>query len=125
MRGIAYEGRKTDCRTCPLRPKCLRNPKTEHRQVVKFTGPEPGRPRTYLARMIERIDTALGRHLYGRRMGIVEPVFGNMRNCKGMDRFTLRGKIKVDFQWKLYGMVHNIGKLTRFAPRFARTATTG
>jgi hypothetical protein len=36
-----------------------------------------------------------------------------------MDRFTLRGKNKVDIRWKLYGMVHNIGKLMRFAPRFA------
>jgi hypothetical protein len=27
-----------------------------------------------------------------------------------MDRFTLRGKKKVDIQWKLYCIVHNIGK---------------
>ena len=80
MRGIAYEGKKTDCRVCALRPKCLRNAKTEHRQVVKFTGPEPGRPKTWLAQMIERIDTALGRHLYSRRMGgsSAEPV-GDLR----------------------------------------------
>ena len=123
MRGIAYEGRKTDCRVCALRPRCLRNAKTEHRQVVKFTGPQPHRPKTYLARMIERIDTALGRHLYSRRMGIVEPVFGNIRHAKGMDRFTLRGKGKVDIQWKLYAMVHNIGKLVRYGPRFAVAAT--
>ena len=123
LRGIAYEGRKTDCRTCALRPKCLRNAKTEHRQVVKFALPEADAPKTYLAQMIERIDSALGRHLYSRRMGIVEPVFGNIRNAKGMDRFTLRGKAKVDIQWKLYGMVHNIGKLLKFGPRFAVGAT--
>jgi transposase len=119
LRGIAYEGRKTDCRTCALRPKCLRNPKTEHRQVVKFTGPEPDRPKSYLAQMIERIDTALGRYLYSRRMGIVEPVFAHIRHAKGMDRFTLRGKRKVDIQWQLYCLVHNIGKLMRYSERFA------
>jgi len=41
----------------------------------------------------------------------VEPVFGNLRNNKGLDRFTLRGRRKVDTQWKLYCMVHNIEKL--------------
>jgi hypothetical protein len=31
-------------------------------------------------------------------------------NCKGMDRFSLRTKVKVNIQWLLYCMVHNIGK---------------
>jgi hypothetical protein len=41
----------------------------------------------------------------------VEPVFGNLRYNKGLDRFTLRGQRKVDTQWKLYCLVHNIEKL--------------
>ena len=40
-----------------------------------------------------------------------EPVFGNLRHNKRLDRFTLRGQKKVDAQWKLYCMVHNIEKL--------------
>ena len=32
----------------------------------------------------------------------------------GLDRFTLRGRSKVDGQWKLYCTVHNIGKLARY-----------
>lgn len=39
-----------------------------------------------------------------------EPVFANLQN-KGMRRFTLRGKRKVDAQWKLYTLVHNIEKI--------------
>lgn len=61
--------------------------------------------------MRQRIDSAEGRALYGRRIATVEPVFGNLRNNKGLDRFTLRGRRKVDTQWKLYCMVHNIEKL--------------
>jgi hypothetical protein len=38
-------------------------------------------------------------------------VFGNLRYNKRLDRFTLRGKCKIDTQWKLYCMVHNIEKL--------------
>jgi hypothetical protein len=48
---------------------------------------------------------------YGRRLGIVEPVFGNLRYNKRLARFTLRGRTKVDGQWKLFALVHNIEKL--------------
>jgi hypothetical protein len=41
----------------------------------------------------------------------VEPVLGNLRYNKRLDRFTLRGQRKVDAQWKLYCLVHNIEKL--------------
>ncbi len=87
---------------------------------VKFTGKDPGAPKNYLVQMIERIDSALGRHLYSRRRWwFVEPVFGNLRQAKGMDHFTLRGRTKVNIQWKLYTIVHNIGKLVQFTERYA------
>jgi hypothetical protein len=41
----------------------------------------------------------------------VEPVFGNLRNAKRLDRFTLRTKAKVNIQWLLYTIIHNIGKI--------------
>ena len=41
----------------------------------------------------------------------VGPVFGNLRHNKRLARFTLRGREKVDGQWKLYCLVHNIEKL--------------
>jgi hypothetical protein len=43
-------------------------------------------------------------------MQIIEPVFANIKHCKGMDRFMLRGEEKVNLQWQLYCIVHNIGK---------------
>ena len=58
-----------------------------------------------------KFDTPFGRDIYSRRMGTVEPVFGNLQN-KGMRRFTLRGQRKVSAQWKLhFMMVHNIEKV--------------
>ncbi|MCW5626851.1 MAG: transposase, partial [Burkholderiales bacterium] len=33
------------------------------------------------------------------------------RHNKGLDRFTVRGREKVDGQWKLMCLVHNIAKL--------------
>ena len=47
-------------------------------------------------------------------MGTVEPVFANIRHTMRLDRFTLRGRQKVDIQWKLFCIVHNIGKLARY-----------
>jgi hypothetical protein len=49
--------------------------------------------------------------IYSQRLGTVEPPFGNIRTTKGMNQFTLRGREKVDGQWKLYALVHNIEKL--------------
>ena len=61
--------------------------------------------------MKRKIDSERGREMITRRFATVEPVFGNVRANKKMDRFTLRGEVKVDGQWKLYCMVQNIEKL--------------
>jgi hypothetical protein len=117
-RGISYMGWKTKCGTCHLRSKCLRNEHTRARQVTIFDEMSRHRHGAYTEWMINRIDTVRGRFLYSRRMGIVEPVFANIRRTLGLDRFTLRGRPKVNMQWKLFCTVHNIGKLARygFAP---------
>ena len=95
----------------PARTKCLRHPdKTPARQVAFFAKHQPS-PLPHTQRMKERIDSDTGRRLYGDRFSTVEPVFGNLRHNKGLDRFTLRGRQKVDGQWKLYCMVQNIEKL--------------
>jgi hypothetical protein len=113
---FAYQALKTSCSVCKLRSKCLRNPKTESRQVyILYDKPES----TITDKMKEKIDTPEGRKTYGKRIGIVEPVFGNIRACKKMDRFTLRGEIKVGIQWKLYCLVHNIEKILNYGECFA------
>ncbi len=61
--------------------------------------------------MRERIDSPAGRAQYGQRFATVAPVFGNLRAYKRLDRFTLRGRTKVDTQWKLFCLVHNIETL--------------
>ena len=60
--------------------------------------------------MRRKFDTFFGRFIYNKRIAIVEPVSGNLKN-KGMDRFTLRGKRKVNTQWQLFSLVHNIEKI--------------
>jgi hypothetical protein len=90
----------------------LRTPeKTKTRQVAFFRGKAATTPESYTDRMKKRIDSPEGRARYGERFATVEPVFANLRYNKGLDRFTLRGQAKVDAQWKLFCLVHNIEKL--------------
>jgi len=61
--------------------------------------------------MKAKVDSPFGKSMITRRFATVEPVFGNLRHNKRLDRFTLRDRSKVDAQWKLYCLVHNIEKL--------------
>jgi len=118
-KAIAYQAPKTACRNCPLRAKCLRNPNTIARQVHIFYGRRPG---SLTDEMKQKIDTVYGRKMYGKRLAIVEPVFGNIRAQKRLDRFTLRSRGKVNIQWRLYCMVHNMEKILHFGTSFAKVA---
>lgn len=89
---IKFRAAPETCKTCALRPACLRKPKaTPSRQVVVLTRLPKD---THTQRMRERIDSPQGREQYGERFDTVEPVFGNVRHNKGLDRFTLRGQKK-------------------------------
>ena len=110
--GEHFRGAKRDCGPCPLRAQCLRTPATTPvRNVAFFRGRVSTQRVNYSALMRERIDTPAGRMQYAQRFATVEPVFANLRHNKRLDRFTLRGRTKVDTQWKLYCLVHNIEKL--------------
>ena len=64
--------------------------------------------------MKRKIDSDHGRYQYSRRLGIVEPVFANLRHTHRLNRFTLRTRKKVNAQWLLFCLVHNIGKVQRY-----------
>jgi hypothetical protein len=109
---VKFQGKVRDYLPCTHRNRCLRTPqKTKTRQVCFFRGKAKDAPQSYTDIMRRAIDSPQGRALYGRRFATVEPVFANIRHNKGLNRFTLRGRKKVDAQWKLYCLVHNIEKL--------------
>ena len=105
-----------DCTECEFASKCLENRggKRKHLSIPI----EQVEPSCHEA-MIKKIDTDAGKRKYEKRLGMVEPVFANIRIHKRMDRFTLRGKIKVNIQWLLYCMVHNIEKLANHGYGYA------
>lgn len=109
---VKFQGAKQDCVPCEWRKRCLRKPgTTATRQVAFIIGKRPNDKPDVLAMMRERVDSDFGKAMITERFSTVEPVFGNMRYNKRLSRFTLRGKAKVDGQFKLYAMMHNIEKL--------------
>jgi hypothetical protein len=115
---LMFEGRLRDCRDCPINKRCMKNPASaQHRngngrQVSFVVDRKHSKP--YTEWMKPRVDSPEGKAIYGHRMSVVEPVFGNIGTNKGLDRFTLRGQEKVDGQWKMFCMIQNIEKLFRY-----------
>ena len=110
--GRKYISKRSQCGGCVMREKCVKSEKTRYRTLYVI---EKYFNRNYSDEMKSKIDTEEGRDIYSRRMGIIEPVFGNIKN-KGLDKFTLRTKVKVNIQWMLYSIIHNICKISRYGP---------
>jgi hypothetical protein len=110
-RGDKYEASVKDCKICPLREQCIKSKKGKYRTLYI---PIKEYEVNLCEKMKDKIDDPAIRKIYGRRMQIIEPVFADITYCKGMNRFTLRGKIKVNIQWQLYCIVHNLCKCRKF-----------
>ncbi len=104
----SYVSSEKACQSCHFRKRCLSKKNTKRRSLSVFYDKELA---AFSHEMIGKIDSEAGRQTYNQRIGIVEPVFANIRVQKRMDRFLLRGKTKVNIQWMLYCIVHNIEKI--------------
>lgn len=63
--------------------------------------------------MKRKLQTKAGAAVYATRKSIVEPVFGQIKQVRGFRRFSLRGLTKVQAEWALVCLTHNILKLHR------------
>ncbi len=109
--GAQFAGYLNDCRQCAHQSQCMRKPlgKQVGRQVFFiYKNTKDFNP---MQAMKDKIDSPEGRRQYSKRLGCVEPVFGNITVNKQMNRFTLRGKEKVNAQWAMFSIIHNIEKL--------------
>jgi transposase len=66
-----------------------------------------------LEQMKQKLQSQAGQALYKMRKAIVEPVFGQVKECRGFRRFSLRGLENVKAEWKLVCLTHNLLKLFR------------
>ena len=65
-------------------------------------------------RMRRKLQTKAGKAIYATRKGIVEPVFGQIKQGRGFRQFLLRGVEKVKIEWALVCLGHNILKMHRY-----------
>ena len=113
-----FEGKLLQCRDCNIKHQCMKNPAAANHskgngRQVSFVLNDKRKP-TYTDWMKHRVDSVYGKEVYSHRMSVVEPVFGNIGTNKRLHRFSLRGKTKVQAQWRLFCLVHNIEKLANY-----------
>jgi transposase len=116
---IIFEGYRIQCKDCELKQRCMKTPASADHvngngRQVSFIKEKAKRKPNNTDWMKERVDSPEGKLIYSHRMSVVEPVFGNIESNKGLDRFSLRGKKKVQGQWQLYCIIHNIEKLKNY-----------
>ena len=120
---IHFQGRLLQCRNCKIKEQCMHRPESANhrqgngRQVSFLSDAKAGSK--YTDWMKGRVDSKRGKLIYSHRMSVVEPVFGNIGTNKGLNRFSLRSKQKVDGQWKLFCIIHNIEKLKNYGKMVA------
>jgi transposase len=64
-------------------------------------------------RMARKLRTKVGREMYAKRKGMIEPVFGQLKQALGFRQFSLRGLASMRGEWRLMATVHNLLKLWR------------
>jgi len=78
--------------------------------------PSRGRPPKDLdarGRMVRKLRSKAGQAIYALRKTVVEPVFGQIKGSRRLDRFRLRGLEQVNGEWALMATTHNLLKLFR------------
>ena len=71
----------------------------------------PGWDKGMFAFMRRVLATDRGRELYSLRRQTVEPVFGQIKGNRGIDRFQRRGRAAARSEWRLITATHNLLKL--------------
>jgi hypothetical protein len=70
-------------------------------------------PKTASETMREKLKTTAGHAVYKMRKAVVEPVFGQIKERRGLGGFLMRGREKVAAEWQILRLTHNLLKLFR------------
>ncbi len=77
----------------------------------KRKGTRPGWDGGAYAHMRRVLQGDLGRALYRKRQGMIEPVFGHTKFNRRIDRFQRRGRAAAHSEWRSITATHNLLKL--------------
>jgi len=119
---IRYASRRSVCRTCPLRGRCLAGTR-QRREIERWTDED----------VIERHRTRMrlaGEDMMRRRKALAEHPFGTLKCRAGYRHFLVRGFAKVRGEWSLMALCYNFSRvlriigLDRWKARLAQRAST-
>lgn len=68
-----------------------------------------------IKQMRSKLDSESGKAIYAKRKHIVEPVFGHIKSVLGFTGFNLRGLEKVNAEFKIVAIAHNLKKISKYA----------
>jgi transposase len=74
-------------------------------------GIRPGWEHGFFDIMRRKLTTDRGRELYAKRKITVEPVYGQIKHNRHIDRFMRRGRAAAQSEWRLVTATHNLLKL--------------
>ena len=86
----------------------------KHGELPPLVRGRPCKDMSVKDRMRRKLMTKRGRTVYAKRKGVVEPVFGQIKQARGLRQFLLRGLENVKAEWEVWCLTHNLLKLHRF-----------
>lgn len=93
-----------DCGGCPVHELCTQS---SSGRSIQYSH----RLANFRKKAFERLNSELGKKLRKQRYPEVEAVFGLIKENKKFRRFNLRGLDKVNVEWGLVSIAHNIAKI--------------
>ncbi len=94
-----------ECKVCPHFGECTKN--RRGRTIWRMVGEER------IKAMRSKLDSDTGKAIYAKRKHIVEPVFGHIKTVIGFTGFHLRGLHKVNGEFMLVAIAHNLKKISK------------
>jgi transposase len=109
--GLEYRlYRAENCDVCGVRDECRKKNKNKETKINNRTiniYPQD----EAVKRMRKKLDSKDGEKIYRVRMSTVEPVHGDMQKNRGFIQFVLKGLEKVNVDYTLLAIAHNIRKI--------------
>jgi transposase len=111
--GYYSEANATDLKQRGIEPYLATERLKHHEKVASAPrGRIPG-GLTAKQRMARKLRAKVGREMYAKRKGMIEPIFGQLKQVLGFRQFSMRGLASMRGEWRLMATVHNLLKLWR------------
>ena len=105
-----YGCNKEHCIFCPENNHCIT---TKEDQKRGYRTIDDDGYTIYRKEMLEKMSNSEAKEIYRQRAGEVEPVFGQIKANRSFTRFRLTGLTKVNIEFMLVSIAHNLSKIIK------------